>query len=217
MMFEISFNMKKFNTLTSVVASILDNDLNTDQIIPSVYLKDVNADLGFGLFAYLRRTPDGQSISDFVLEKPEFARSKILLVGDNFGCGSSREHAVWALQEFGFDCLIGLSFADLFMENCYKNGILPITLSSNDHHRLYKYICSDAAPLSISVDLEGCVITGGNEVEICRFHIPPTQRMMLLEGLDDIGLTLKDESLINNWEKEALHKHSFFQSPIHPL
>ena len=103
-MFEISFNMKKFNTLTSVVASILDNDLNTDQIIPSVYLKDVNADLGFGLFAYLRRTPDGQSISDFVLEKPEFARSKILLVGDNFGCGSSREHAVWALQEFGFDC-----------------------------------------------------------------------------------------------------------------
>ena len=105
----------------------------------------------------------------------------------------------------------------LFMENCYKNGILPITLSSNDHHRLYKYIYSDAAPLSISVDLEGCVITGGNEVEICRFHIPPTQRMMLLEGLDDIGLTLKDESLINNWEKEALHKHSFFQSPIHPL
>jgi len=208
--------MKKFTSLTSVVAAILDNDLNTDQIIPSVFLKDVNTDLGFGLFAYLRRTPSGQSISDFVLEKPEFRDSKILLVGDNFGCGSSREHAVWALQEFGFDCLIGLSFADLFMENCFKNGILPISLSPNDHDIVQKYVFSGSSPAIISVDLNSCMITSFENVKLCSFRIPATQRMMLLEGLDDIGLSLKDELLISNWEKEAMHKLSFFQSPINP-
>jgi len=206
--------MKKFTTINSVVAAILDNDLNTDQIIPSLYLKDVNADLGFGLFAYLRRTPQGESISDFVLEKPEFRGAKILLVGDNFGCGSSREHAVWALQEFGFDCLIGLSFADLFMENCFKNGVLPISLDAKDHHFLQKLVCSDTKPVEISIDLQSCKIFDDKQVEICSFTVPATQKMMLLEGLDDIGLTLKNETLISKWERESKQKYGYLQSPI---
>jgi 3-isopropylmalate/(R)-2-methylmalate dehydratase small subunit len=209
--------MKKFNQLTSVVASILDNDLNTDQIIPSIYLKDVNADLGFGLFAYLRRTSEGNSISEFILEKPEFRNSKILLVGDNFGCGSSREHAVWALQAFGFECLIGLSFADLFMENCFKNGLLPISLNASSYGILRKHVLSSDSAVSISVDLERCLISSSSQVEICKFTIPSVQKMMLLEGLDDIGLTLKDDLLIEKWEKTALLNHSIFQTSINDL
>lgn len=206
--------MKKFERLTSVVAYILDNDLNTDQIIPSAFLKDVNADLGFGLFAYLRRTPEGVSIPDFILEKPEFSKSKILLVGNNFGCGSSREHAVWALQQFGFECLIGLSFAELFMENCFKNGVLPISLNPKDHSVLTKQICSNVGASTITIDLTQCEIVNTEGSRICTFSIAQTQKMMLLEGLDDIGLSLKDEYLIGNWESKISKSHSFLQSPI---
>ena len=105
--------MNPFKVLTGIVSPILDDDMNTDQIIPSAYLKDVHANLGEGLFAYLRRKPNGEAIDSFVLEKESFKTTKILLVGNNFGCGSSREHAVWALQEFGIQCLIGKSFAEL--------------------------------------------------------------------------------------------------------
>ena len=109
-------------------APLLRDDVDTDQIIPSAYLKDMNADMAQGLLAYMRRTPDGQVNHDFVLERPAFKAAPILIVGSNFGCGSSREHAVWAIKAFGIRCVIGVAMADFFRENCVNNGVLPISL-----------------------------------------------------------------------------------------
>jgi 3-isopropylmalate/(R)-2-methylmalate dehydratase small subunit len=204
--------MKPFTQLTGVTAPLLDDDMNTDQIIPSAYLKDVNADLAEGLFAYLRRQPNGEKINSFVLEMDEFCQAKILLVGENFGCGSSREHAVWALQEFGIQCLIGKSFAELFRDNCLKNGVLTITLDEPEFKDVFKFITGSQSP-QLTVDLEKCEISGQNKL-LCRFNIQENERHMLLNGLDDIGLTLGDERLISSWENAIIKEFPYFQASI---
>ncbi len=195
--------MQAFTTLTSTVTPVTDNDINTDQIIPSQYLRDVNADLGYGLFAFLRRTPKNEIKSNFPLEDPRFKGSQILLVGQNFGCGSSREHAVWALQDFGFKCLIGLSFAELFRENCLKNGLLPITLSAESMALLIQKLALNEIPEEISVDLNSCQLIDADGLEILQFKMNENERFMLINGLDDIGLTLKEMEQIRSWEKNT--------------
>lgn len=204
--------MNPFKELTGVVSPLLDDDMNTDQIIPSAYLKDVHANLGEGLFAYLRRRPNGEIINSFVLEKESFKNSKILLVGENFGCGSSREHAVWALQEFGIQCLIGKSFADLFRENCLKNGVLTISLEKEAYSLVLENV-SDISAEQLTVNLVTKEILKNGKV-LCDFTINGNERHMLLNGLDDIGLTLGEESLISKWEKNIIGDFPFLQSPI---
>jgi len=204
--------MKPFTQLTGIVAPILDDDMNTDQIIPSAYLKDVHANLAEGLFAYLRRQPDGQSIKSFVLEMDEFKNTQILLVGNNFGCGSSREHAVWAIQEFGIQCLIGKSFAELFRENCLKNGVLTIQLPVDAFEIISKYVSSTKTPY-LRIDLETCEVASLDR-KLCDFSINDNERHMLLNGLDDIGLTLGDDQLISNWEKNIISDTPFLQASI---
>ncbi len=204
--------MNPFKVLTGIVSPILDDDMNTDQIIPSAYLKDVHANLGEGLFAYLRRKPNGEAIDSFVLEKESFKTTKILLVGNNFGCGSSREHAVWALQEFGIQCLIGKSFAELFRENCLKNGVLTISLDDESYAIVLK-IVSNLYAKKLTVNLLNKEIVDDGQV-LCHFNIKDNERHMLLNGLDDIGLTLGEESLISKWEENIIGHHPYLQSPI---
>ena len=204
--------MNSFTQLTGTVASVLDDDMNTDQIIPSAYLKDVHANLGEGLFAYLRRKPTGEKITSFVLEKDEYKHTKILLVGNNFGCGSSREHAVWALQEFGIQCLIGKSFAELFRENCLKNGVLALSLDEQRYSVVSTFV-SKTDGVELTIDLEKCEIQNQDR-KLCDFLIHQNERHMLLNGLDDIGLTLGHVDLILKWEKHMIATHSFLQSPI---
>lgn len=206
--------MQPFNTLTSKVTPILENDINTDQIIPSQFLRDINADLGYGLFAFLRRTPQGEIKSDFPLENPRYRGSQILLVGENFGCGSSREHAVWAMQDYGFRCLIGLSFAELFRENCLKNGLLPITLTPDLMSRVMQMVDKGTNPQTITVDLNALTISNVDGIKIIDFSINENERNMLLNGLDDIALTLQEMKSIQNWEQTTSENKAWLIKPI---
>lgn len=206
--------MQPFNTLTSKVTPILENDINTDQIIPSQFLRDINADLGYGLFAFLRRTPQGEIKSDFPLEDPRYKGSQILLVGENFGCGSSREHAVWAMQDYGFRCLIGLSFAELFRENCLKNGLLPITLTPDLMSRVMQMVDKGTNPQTITVDLNALTISNVDGIKIIDFSINENERNMLLNGLDDIALTLQEMKSIQNWEQTTSENKAWLIKPI---
>ena len=194
--------MKKFTTLTSKVAPYIQNDTNTDQIIPSEFLKDINADLKFGLFAYLRRNSKGESLKKFILEKDFFIDSKILLVGRNFGCGSSREHAVWALQEFGFLCIIALSFSELFKNNCLKNGILTIELSEEKFLKLKDIFIDEINFNLLTVDFINQTLVDQTGNEISKFDIDINSKLMLTQGLDEIDLTLKELNKIKNWESK---------------
>jgi 3-isopropylmalate dehydratase small subunit len=194
--------MKKFTTLTSKVAPYIQNDINTDQIIPSEFLKDINADLKFGLFAYLRRNSKGESLKKFILEKDFFIDSKILLVGRNFGCGSSREHAVWALQEFGFLCIIALSFSELFKNNCLKNGILTIELSEEKFLKLKDIFIDEVNFNLLTVDLINQTLVDQTGNEISKFDIDINSKLMLTQGFDEIDLTLKELNKIKNWESK---------------
>jgi 3-isopropylmalate dehydratase small subunit len=194
--------MKKFTTLTSKVAPYIQNDTNTDQIIPSEFLKDINADLKFGLFAYLRRNSKGESLKKFILEKDFFIDSKILLVGRNFGCGSSREHAVWALQEFGFLCIIALSFSELFKNNCLKNGILTIELSEEKFLKLKDIFIDEINFNLLTVDLINQTLVDQTGNQISKFDIDINSKLMLTQGLDEIDLTLKELNKIKNWESK---------------
>ena len=206
--------MQPFITLTSKVTPILENDINTDQIIPSQFLRDINADLGYGLFAFLRRTPQGEIKSDFPLEDPRYKGSQILLVGENFGCGSSREHAVWAMQDYGFRCLIGLSFAELFRENCLKNGLLPITLTPDLMSRVMQRVDKGTNPQTITVDLNALTISNVDGIKIIDFSINENERNMLLNGLDDIALTLQEMKSIQNWEQTTSENKAWLIKPI---
>jgi 3-isopropylmalate dehydratase small subunit len=192
--------MKKFTNLHSIVTPFIEDDVNTDQIIPSEYLKDINADLSFGLFAYLRRDAYGVSQYSFVLERSEFLNSKILLVGKNFGCGSSREHAVWALQEFGFECIIALSFSDLFKNNCLKNGILTIELEDNIFYKYKNMFGNYLEPKSLKVDLPNQSLCDTDGILLSEFHIDSNIKSMLIDGLDEIDLTLNEMVEITKWE-----------------
>jgi 3-isopropylmalate/(R)-2-methylmalate dehydratase small subunit len=206
--------MKSFTILKSRVAPFIEDDINTDQIIPSEYLKDINADLKFGLFAYLRRDSKGISQTSFVLEKEEFLNAQILLTGKNFGCGSSREHAVWALQEFGFKCIIAKSFSELFKNNCLKNGLLTIELQEDMFIKLEKEFTNYFAPKYLTVDLPEQFLTNEDGSFICKFNIDNNKKLMLIEGNDDIDMTLNEIDSVTLWESTKNEFKMLLQKPI---
>ncbi|WP_112320999.1 3-isopropylmalate dehydratase small subunit [Oceanibium sediminis] len=193
--------MEKFTKIEGVAAPMPLVNVDTDMIIPKQYLKTIKrTGLGVSLFDEMRYDTDGNEIPDFVLNKPAYRDAKILVAGDNFGCGSSREHAPWALLDFGIRVVISTSFADIFFNNCFKNGILPIVLPQEDVDKLM----DDAQRGSnavLTVDLESQTITGPDGGEI-RFDVDPFKKECLLNGLDDIGLTLKNEAAIGTFESK---------------
>ena len=195
--------MEKFDKLTGVAAPMPLVNIDTDMIIPKQFLKTIKrTGLGVNLFDEMRYDREGNEIEDFVLNKPAYRDAQILVAGDNFGCGSSREHAPWALLDFGIRCVISTSFADIFYNNCFKNGILPIVVSPEDHEKLM----DDAERGSnavLTVDLESQTITGPDGGEI-SFEVDAFKKHCLLNGLDDIGLTIENAaSSIEAFEKKA--------------
>ena len=194
--------MQKFTTLTGIAAVLPMINVDTDMIIPKQYLKTIKrTGQGKGLFAELRYDEAGATLPEFVLNKKPCSDAKILITGENFGCGSSREHAPWALLDFGIRCLIAPSFADIFYNNCFKNGILPITLPQAEIDKLI----DDArrgANATLSIDLAAQEIRGPDGGAI-RFEIDPFRKRCLMEGLDDIGLTLEKEGAIETFEQRA--------------
>ncbi|HEV3042908.1 MAG TPA: 3-isopropylmalate dehydratase small subunit [Roseiarcus sp.] len=194
--------MDKFTTLTGVAAPLPIDNVDTDMIIPKQYLKTIKrTGLGKGLFAEMRYRDDGSANPDFVLNKPAYARAQILVAGDNFGCGSSREHAPWALLDFGIRCVISTDFADIFYNNCFKNGILPIKVSADDLPKLMDD-AERGANATLTVDLAAQEIRGPDG-GVVRFEIDPFRKQCLLEGLDDIGLTLVEGAAIDKFETKA--------------
>ena len=194
--------MDKFTTLTGIAAPMPLVNIDTDMIIPKQFLKTIQrSGLGKNLFDEMRYDADGNEIADFVLNQPAYRNAQILVAGDNFGCGSSREQAPWALLDFGIRCVISTSFADIFFNNCFKNGILPIVLPQEDVDKLM----DDArrgANATITVDLENQTITGPDGGEI-RFEVDAFRKHCLLNGLDDIGLTLEKAAAIDSFEAQA--------------
>ena len=192
--------MEKFVKLTGVAAPLPVVNIDTDMIIPKDYLKTIKrTGLGKGLFAEARYNEDGSVNPDFVLNKPAYQNASILVAGDNFGCGSSREHAPWALLDFGIRCVISTSFADIFYNNCFKNGILPIVVSQADLDKLMDD-ASRGSNAILSVDLESQEITGPDGGSV-KFEVDAFKRHCLLNGLDDIGLTLEKATAIDSFEK----------------
>jgi 3-isopropylmalate/(R)-2-methylmalate dehydratase small subunit len=194
--------MDKFVKLTGVAAPLPVVNIDTDMIIPKDYLKTIKrTGLGTGLFAEARYNEDGTPNEDFVLNKPAYQNAKILVAGDNFGCGSSREHAPWALLDFGIRCVISTSFADIFHNNCFQNGILPIRVSQEDLDKLMDD-ANRGANATISIDLEKQEIRGPDG-GVITFDIDPFRKRCLLEGLDNIGLTMQSEKKIGDFERQA--------------
>ena len=198
--------MEKFSRLTGVAAPLPVVNIDTDMIIPKDYLKTIKrTGLGKGLFAEARYNEDGSENPEFVLNQPAWRNASILIAGDNFGCGSSREHAPWALLDFGIRCVISTSFADIFYNNCFKNGILPIVVSQEDLDKLM----DDArrgANATVSIDLEEQEIRGPDG-GVIKFDIDAFKKHCLLNGLDDIGLTLEKASAIDSYETRASDNH----------
>ncbi len=191
--------MQKFTTLTGIAAPLPMINVDTDMIIPKQYLKTIKrTGLGEGLFAELRYDEMGAKKDDFILHKSPYDRATILIAGDNFGCGSSREHAPWALLDFGFRCIIAPSFADIFYNNCFKNGILPITLPQSEIDKLLDD-ASRGDNARLTIDLEAQEIRGPDGGAI-KFEIDPFLKRCLLEGLDDIGLTMQKADAITSFE-----------------
>jgi len=190
--------MQKFNTLKSIPAYLPIVNIDTDMIIPKQFLKTIKrTGLGKNLFFEMRYDDKGKEINDFVLNKDPFNKSKILIAGKNFGCGSSREHAPWALLDFGITCVISSSFADIFFSNCFKNGILPIILDDDKIKELSEYAKRQE---EISIDLnEEKIIYGNSET---KFKVDSFKKKCLLEGLDDIALSLKKSDKIEIFEKD---------------
>ena len=194
--------MDKFDKLTGVAAPLPIINIDTDMIIPKQYLKTIKrTGLGTALFSEMRYDEQGNENPDFVLNKPAYRDASILVAGDNFGCGSSREHAPWALKDFGIRCIISTSFADIFYNNCFKNGILPIVVTPEQLEALLDD-AERGANATLSIDLEAQTITGPDGGEI-RFDIDPSRKNALLEGLDDIALTLKKSASIDGFEKKV--------------
>src|SRR6266540_267251 len=194
--------MQKFETLTGVAAPLPIVNVDTDMIIPKQFLKTIKrTGLGKSLFYEMRFTQDGKEISDFVLNKPAYRKAQILVAGDNFGCGSSREHAPWALLDFGIRCVISTSFADIFYNNCFKNGILPIKVSPEDLRKLMDD-AKRGANATMSVDLEKQEIRGPDGGMV-KFDIDAFRKHCLLNGLDDIGLTMVKAPKIASYEQKA--------------
>ena len=189
--------MQKFTTLKSIPAYLPIVNIDTDMIIPKQFLKTIKrTGLGKNLFYEMRYDEKGKAINDFILNQNPFNNSKILIAGKNFGCGSSREHAPWALLDFGITCVISSSFADIFFSNCFKNGILPIVLNEEKIKELSEYANRKE---EISIDLsEEKILYGNNEI---TFKVDSFKKKCLLEGLDDIALSLKKSEKIESFEK----------------
>ncbi len=193
--------MQKFKTLTAVAAPLPMINVDTDMIIPKQFLKTIKrSGLGRFLFFEMRFDDAGNEIADFVLNKQAYRNAGILVAGDNFGCGSSREHAPWALGDFGIRCIIAPSFADIFYNNCFKNGILPIKLPQDDVDKLMEDAMR-GANAKVTVDLESQLITGPDGGEI-KFDIDPFRKHCLMEGLDDIGQTMQRMEKIDAFEEK---------------
>jgi 3-isopropylmalate/(R)-2-methylmalate dehydratase small subunit len=191
--------MKKFTTLTGVAAPLPIINIDTDMIIPKDYLKTIKrTGLGKGLFAEMRYNDDGSANPDFVLNKAGWKDASILVAGDNFGCGSSREHAPWALMDYGISCVISTSFADIFYNNCFNNGILPVVVSESDLEKLLDD-ASRGSNATLTIDLESQTIKGPDGGTI-TFEIDPARKHKMLNGLDDIGLTMERGSQISGFE-----------------
>jgi len=190
--------MRKFNILKGIPANLPMMNVDTDMIIPKQFLKTIKrTGLGKGLFFEMRYDDDGKKIKKFVLNNAPYENSSILITGKNFGCGSSREHAPWALLDFGIICLIGPSFADIFYNNCFKNGMLPIILDENKIKELVQY--SDRK-VNIEINLTKQEITFGNKR--IKFEINPFKKKCLLNGLDDIALSLEKSEKISSYESK---------------
>ena len=198
--------MRKFDKLTGIAAPLPLINIDTDMIIPKQFLKTIKrTGLGKSLFYEMRYDQDGVEVETFVLNLPAYRESKVLIVGDNFGCGSSREHAPWALLDFGIRCIISTSFADIFYSNCFKNGVLPIKLSQSKVDKLMK----DAERItnsSVSVDLkkQKIICSDGSEIS---FEIDSFRKHCLLNGLDDIGLTMEKNEKISAYEDKMKSIH----------
>jgi len=193
--------MDKFTSLTGVAAPLPMINVDTDKIIPKQHLKTIKrSGLGKALFDEMRYRQDGSENPDFVLNKPAYRQAKILVAGENFGCGSSREHAPWALLDFGIRCVIATSFADIFYNNCFKNGILPITLPQADVDKLMDD-AERGANAIVSIDLEKQEIRGPDGGCI-KFDIDPFRKRCLLQGLDDVGLTMEKAPAIDAFEEK---------------
>jgi 3-isopropylmalate/(R)-2-methylmalate dehydratase small subunit len=194
--------MDKFTTLSSVAAPMPLVNIDTDMIIPKQFLKTIHrSGLGKNLFDEMRYDNDGNEIPDFVLNQPAYRKAQILVAGDNFGCGSSREHAPWALADFGIKAVISTSFADIFYNNCFKNGMLPIVLPAEQ----VAILMEDARKgenARISIDLEAQTVTSADGQEF-TFELDPFKKHCLLNGLDDIGLTLEKVTAIDRFEAQA--------------
>ena len=191
--------MEKFNKLNSIPSYLPLQNIDTDMIVPKQFLKTIKrTGLGKGLFYEMRYDEKGKIIEDFVLHKEPYNKSKILIAGKNFGCGSSREHAPWALLDFGIKCVISSSFADIFYNNCFKNGILPIRIDEKIILQLAEY---SNRKKEIEVDLEEQVVKFGNE--IVNFEVDGFKKKCLLEGLDDIALSMEKLNLVENFEKKV--------------
>jgi 3-isopropylmalate/(R)-2-methylmalate dehydratase small subunit len=194
--------MEKFTTLEGVAAPLRIINVDTDMVIPKQYLKTIKrTGLGKGLFFEQRYRDDGSENPDFVLNKAAYRKAKILVAGDNFGCGSSREHAPWALMDFGIRCVISTSFGDIFYNNCFKNGVLPIRVSREDLENLFDD-ADRGANATLTVDLEKQEIRGPDG-GVVHFEIDAHRKHCMLNGLDDIGLTRQKQSKIENYEQKA--------------
>ena len=200
--------MQKFETLTGVAAPLNIVNIDTDMIIPKQFLKTIlRTGLGKSLFFEMRYTQEGQELPEFVLNKQAYRKAEILVAGGNFGCGSSREHAPWALLDFGIRCVISTSFADIFYNNCFKNGILPIQVSPED----LKKLMDDAergSNATLTIDLPSQTIRGPDGGKV-NFDIDPFRKHCLLNGLDDIGLTMEKVASIDNFEKKQAAAQSW--------
>lgn len=194
--------MKPFTTLTSTPAPMKVVNVDTDMIIPKQFLKTIKrTGLGKSLFFEMRFDEQGRENPDFVLNKPAYRACEILIAGDNFGCGSSREHAPWALLDFGIRCVISTSFADIFYNNCFKNGILPIIVKPEDLDKLFDD-ADRGANATLTIDLAAQEIRGPDG-GVVRFEIDPFRKKCLMEGLDDIGLTMAKADSIAAYETKA--------------
>jgi 3-isopropylmalate/(R)-2-methylmalate dehydratase small subunit len=193
--------MDRFSKLSGVAAPLPLINVDTDMIIPKQFLKTIErSGLGKNLFDEMRYDTEGNEIADFVLNRPAYRQAQILVSGENFGCGSSREHAPWALLDFGIRCVIAPSFADIFFNNCFKNGILPIALPQEEVDKLMDD-AERGANAVVTIDLENQVITGPDGGSVA-FEVDPFRKHCLLNGLDDIGLTMEKADAIDAFEAE---------------
>lgn len=194
--------MEKFTTLSGIAAPMPLVNIDTDMIIPKQFLKTIKrSGLGVNLFDEMRYDDNGDEISDFVLNKPQYREAQILVAGDNFGCGSSREHAPWAIADFGIRCVISTSFADIFYNNCFKNGILPIVLPEDQRDALMQD-AEKGSNARIEVDLEAQTVTASDGTSFA-FDVDEFKKHCLLNGLDDIGLTMEKAASIDSYEAQV--------------